>query len=175
LIEGVKVKPLKTIPDERGRLFEVLRCDEEIFDKFGQAYITTTYPGIVKAWHLHKHQTDNFACISGMLRVALYDGRKDSPTKGELNEFFIGEHNLTLIVVPPGVWHGWKCIGQKEALVLNVPTKPYNHNDPDEYRLDPFNCEIPYDWSFIPFSVLSDTKGENHKSKITNHKQANRE
>ncbi len=151
MIEGVKLKPLTVIPDERGRLFEVLRCDEKLFKKFGQVYITTTYPGIVKAWHLHKIQTDNFVCISGMLRVALYDDREDSPTRGRIDEFFVGEHNLNLVVIPPGVWHGWKCVGQKEAIVLNVPTEPYNHQNPDEYRLNPYHCEIPYDWESIGY------------------------
>ena len=125
---------------------EVMRSDDDIFQKFGQAYITTTYPGVVKAWHFHKLQYDYVACISGMIKVVFFDARKDSSTYGEVNEFFIGEHNPKLIVIPSGVYHGWKCIGDKEALILNIPTETYDYKHPDEYRLDPFDNAIPYDW-----------------------------
>lgn len=147
MIDGVKVKSLRVIPDERGRLMEILRNDEELFENFGQVYMTTTYPGIIKAWHLHKLQTDNIAVVKGMLKLALYDDRDGSPTKGELNEFFIGEHNPILVQVPKNVYHGWKCISETEAIVINIPTHTYNYKEPDEYRL-PYNTElIPYDWS----------------------------
>jgi dTDP-4-dehydrorhamnose 3,5-epimerase len=146
MIEGVKTKKLRVIPDERGRLMEILRSDWEVFEKFGQVYITTAYPGVVKAWHYHKIQSDNFAVISGMARVALYDGREGSPTKGEVAEFFIGEHNPLLIHIPPGVYHGFKAVGEAEAIVLNSPTELYNYDSPDEYRLDPYDNDIPYDW-----------------------------
>ncbi|MBL7075231.1 dTDP-4-dehydrorhamnose 3,5-epimerase family protein, partial [candidate division KSB1 bacterium] len=118
MIEGVKLKELRVIPDERGRLMEILRSDDEMFKKFGQVYMTTTYPQVVKAWHYHKIQDDNFAAIKGMVKVVLYDGREDSPTRGEVNEFFVGEHNPLLIHVPKGVYHGWKCIGEEEAIVV---------------------------------------------------------
>lgn len=146
MIEGVKTKKLKVIPDERGRLMEVLRCDEELFSKFGQVYISTTYPEVVKGWHYHKIQTDNVACIKGMLKLVLYDAREDSKTKGEICEFFIGEHNPLLVQIPPGVYHGWKCIGGNEAIALNCPTEAYNYKDPDEHRIDPHNEEVPYNW-----------------------------
>ena len=147
MIDGVKIKKLKVIPDERGRLMEILRGDEEMFQKFGQVYMTTTYPGVIKAWHYHKIQTDNIAVVKGMLKVALYDPREGSPTRGEVDEFFIGEHNPLLIQVPPQVYHGWKCISEQEAIVINCPTEPYNYRNPDEYRL-PFDTDqIPYDWA----------------------------
>ena len=147
MIDGVKIKKLKVIPDERGRLMEILRGDEEMFQKFGQVYMTTTYPGVIKAWHYHKIQTDNIAVVKGMLKVALYDPREGSPTRGEVDEFFIGEHNPLLIQVPPQVYHGWKCISEQEAIVINCPTEPYNYKNPDEYRL-PFDTDqIPYDWT----------------------------
>ena len=101
MIEGVKTKNLRVIPDERGWLMEILRCDEDLFENFGQVYFTTAYPGVVKAWHLHRKHKDNFTCVNGMVKVALYDVRKNSPTFGELNEFFIGEKNPLLISVPP--------------------------------------------------------------------------
>jgi len=147
LIEGVRLKNLKVIPDERGRLMEILRSDDEIFKKFGQVYMTTAYPGVVKAWHYHKLQDDHFAVLSGMMKVVLYDPREKSKTKGEVNEFIIGEHNPMLIKIPKFVYHGFKCISETEALVVNIPTEVYNYKTPDEYRLDPHTNEIPYDWS----------------------------
>ena len=94
MIDGVRVTPLKPIPDERGRLMEIFRSDEPDFERFGQVYLTTAYPGVVKAWHYHAKQTDNFVCVQGMMKVALYDAREDSPTKGETAEFFMGTSAL---------------------------------------------------------------------------------
>ncbi len=146
-IEGVKVKPLRMIPDERGWLMEVLRADEsELFSKFGQAYVSATYPGVVKAWHYHRHQTDNFACLSGMIKLVLVDTREGSPTNGAINEFFLGAENRTLVQIPPLVYHGWKCISTEMSMVLNLPTEPYHYAEPDEYRLDPHGT-LPYDWT----------------------------
>ncbi|WP_094548331.1 dTDP-4-dehydrorhamnose 3,5-epimerase family protein [Petroclostridium xylanilyticum] len=145
-IQGVKIKQLKSIPDERGRLMEMLRADDDIFIKFGQVYLTTAYPGVVKAWHYHKKQTDNFIVIKGMMKVVLYDDRKDSPTFGKINEFFMGDYNQILLQIPNGVFHGFKCIGETEAIVINIPTEVYNYSDPDEFRVDPHNNDIPYNW-----------------------------
>ena len=147
MIQGVKIKKLKVIPDERGRLMEMLRCDDDFFTKFGQAYMTAAYPGVVKGWHYHKIQADNMAIIKGMMKVVLYDDRKNSKTYKEINEFFAGEHNPTLIHVPAGVLHGFKCISEAEAICINIPTEPYNYEKPDEYRVDPHCKEIPYDWT----------------------------
>jgi len=146
MIEGVKLKDLKVIPDERGRLMEILRADDEVFEKFGQVYMTTAYPGVVKAWHYHKLQTDNMAVIKGMMKIVLYDSRKDSPTHSEVDEFFLGDHNFKVIQIPKLVYHGFKCISQEEAIVINIPTETYNYERPDEYRVDPYENEIPYDW-----------------------------
>lgn len=146
MIDGVKTKQLKTIADERGWLFEILRHDEELFDKFGQVYLTSAYPGVVKGWHCHKIQTDNFTVVSGMAKMVLADLRDDSPTKGEINEFFIGDQNRMLIQIPPGVYHGLKGIGTETALAINCPTEPYNHDNPDEIRLPHDTDLIDYDW-----------------------------
>lgn len=146
MIDGVRVKRLRVIPDERGRLMEILRSDDELFTKFGQVYVTTTLPGVIKAWHLHKVQTDNIAVVKGMLKLALFDPRKDSSSRGEVNEFFVGEHNPILIQIPNNIYHGWKCISESEAVALNCPTEPYNYENPDEYRLPYDTKEIPYDW-----------------------------
>lgn len=147
MIQGVKIKKLKVIPDERGRLMEMLRCDDDFFTKFGQVYMTAAYPGVVKGWHYHKIQADNMIIIKGMMKVVLYDDRKNSKTYKEINEFFAGEHNPTLIHIPAGVLHGFKCISEAEAICINIPTEPYNYEKPDEYRIDPHSKEIPYDWT----------------------------
>lgn len=146
-IDGVKVKPLKVNPDERGRLMEILRCDDPLFEKFGQVYMTTVYPGVVKAWHYHKLQADNIAVVSGMLKLAVYDAREGSATHGEVDEFFLGEFNPILVHIPRMVYHGFKGIGLKEAIVINCCTEAYNREQPDEYRLDAHTKEIPYDWA----------------------------
>jgi dTDP-4-dehydrorhamnose 3,5-epimerase len=146
MIHGVVTKKLKVIPDERGRLMEILRSDDELFSKFGQVYMTTAYPGVVKSWHYHKKQTDHFAVVKGMIKLVLYDNREDSPTKGEINEFFLGEHNPMLIKIPCLVLHGFKCISQEEAICINIPTEVYNYDKPDEFRVDPHKNDIPYEW-----------------------------
>ena len=146
LIDSVKIKKLKVIPDDRGRLMEMLRCDDEFFTKFGQVYMTTAYPGVVKGWHYHKIQSDNMTVVKCMMKLVLYDGRENSKTYKEINEFFIGEHNPCLVHIPAGVLHGFKCIGETEAICVNVPTEPYIYEKPDEYRVDPYENEIPYDW-----------------------------
>ena len=146
LIQGVKTKKLRLIPDERGWLMEVLRSDDsEFFGKFGQVYVSATYPSVVKAWHYHKQQIDNFACITGMVKLVLIDTRDESPTKNVVNEFFLGAQNPTLVQVPNLVYHGWKCISTEVSTVVNVPTELYRYEDPDEYRLAPHDT-LPYDW-----------------------------
>jgi dTDP-4-dehydrorhamnose 3,5-epimerase len=152
MIEGVKVKKLRVLPDERGRLMEILRSDDtEFFRAFGQVYMTTAYPGVVKGWHYHTKQWDNFTVVHGMAKVVLYDSRKDSKTFGEINEFFMGVHNPILLQIPPYVMHGFKCISETEALIINIPSKVYNYEEPDEYRVAPHSDEIPYDWNIKEF------------------------
>jgi dTDP-4-dehydrorhamnose 3,5-epimerase len=151
MIDGVVTKPLKQFTDERGWLIEILRSDWEHFQKFGQIYVTAAYPHVVKAWHMHKKQTDNIACIKGMVKLVLYDDREKSKTKKETNEFIIGERNLLLVQIPPEVWHGFQTITEENALVLNAPTELYNQSKPDEYRLPPDTDKIPYDWKLAPW------------------------
>ena len=149
-ISGVQTKKLRLIPDERGWLLEILRADDEMFHQFGQVYVTTAYPGVVKAWHYHKNQTDNFTCVRGMMKVVLYDSREDSSTFGTIMELFTGEKNPLLISVPPYVFHGFKAIGTETAFFVNIPTLPYNYEKPDEFRLPPDSPEIGYDWGLAP-------------------------
>jgi dTDP-4-dehydrorhamnose 3,5-epimerase len=146
MIDGVKIKKLKVIPDERGRLMEMFRADDEFFEKFGQVYVTTTYPGVVKAWHKHEKQADNMACVAGMVKLALYDARQGSPTHGKIDQLYMGVHNPILIHIPAGIYHGWMCVSDTESMVVNAPTEMYDYKNPDEQRLDPHGGEIPYDW-----------------------------
>jgi dTDP-4-dehydrorhamnose 3,5-epimerase len=146
MIHDLKTKSLRVLPDERGRLMEILRRDDDLFVEFGQVYVTTTYPGVVKAWHKHQKQSDNIACVAGLIKLAVYDGRAGSPTHGEINQFYLGVHNPLLVQIPAGVYHGWMCVSPEEAVVVNIPTEAYDHAQPDEQRLDPAASEIPYDW-----------------------------
>jgi len=146
LIDGVGIRPAKVVPDERGRLGEIMRADDPWFEKFGQVYFTTTYPGIVKAWHYHKKQTDHFYVVKGMVKAAMYDSRKGSPTYGVVNQVYLGEHCPALLRIPPGILHGWMCVSTKEAYIVNITTEVYNYDRPDEFRTDPHDNNIPYDW-----------------------------
>jgi len=147
MIEGVQIKQLVAHADERGALMEILRNDDPIFSSFGQVYVTSDYPGVVRAWHYHRYQDDLWAVVKGMVKAVLYDNREGSPTRGELNEFFLGEQNRILLRIPAGVLHGYKTIGVETALLLNFPTHVYDHQAPDEYRLPPDSPEVPYDWA----------------------------
>lgn len=145
MIDNVLVTPLRQISDERGKIMHMLRCDAPHFEKFGEVYFSMAYPGVIKGWHLHKRMTQNYAVLSGMIKLVLYDSREQSSTKGTLMELFIGEDNYALVQIPPGVTNGYKTIGTKPALLANCATEPH---DPDEIvRVDPFSPEIPYDWA----------------------------
>lgn len=143
-IHGVRIRQLTKIPDERGCIFHMMRCDDKDFERFGEIYFSTIYPGVVKAWHLHKEMTLNYAVIKGMVKLVLFDGRAESPTKGVIQELFIGDNNYQLVTIPPGVWNGFKCVCDEYSIVANCATIPH---DPDEIvRLDPRTDTIPYDW-----------------------------
>jgi len=143
-IDGVVVKPLKKIPDERGFIYHMLRRDDPIFEKFGEIYFSVVYPGVVKGWHIHKKMTLNYAVVQGMIKLVLYDDRKNSKTKGNLMELFIGDENYCLVKIPPKIWNGFKGVGAKPAIVANCATLPH---DPNEIsRLDPSSDKIPYNW-----------------------------
>jgi dTDP-4-dehydrorhamnose 3,5-epimerase len=145
MIHGVQLTPLRKICDERGRVMHFMRRDWPIFRNFGEAYFSVVNPGVVKAWHLHKEVTLNYTAVSGMIKCVLYDDRPDSPTRGEVNELFLGEHNYQLVTIPPFIWNGVKGIGEKESIIAICLDLPYN---PEEIvRIDPFQNEIPYDWA----------------------------
>jgi len=146
MLEGVEIKKLKVTVDDRGLLMEMLRRDDEIFEKFGQVYLSVCNPGIVKGWHYHKKQTDNFAVVKGNAKVVLYDMRPNSKTKLEIQEVFMGEKNPILLKIPPFVVHGVTSVDDGPVYIVNCPTLPYIYDKPDEYRIDFKSKEIPYDW-----------------------------
>ncbi|MFH1366690.1 MAG: dTDP-4-dehydrorhamnose 3,5-epimerase family protein [Patescibacteria group bacterium] len=149
MIHGVQTKKLKVIPDNRGLLMEMMRSDDPFFQQFGQVYLSVVKPGYAKAWHYHKVQTDHFVIVKGNAKVALYDGRKDSPTYKEINDFEIGEKNPALIVIPNGVYHGYTALGNEPAYLVNTPTEPYNYQEPDEQRASFDDPTIGYNWGVL--------------------------
>jgi len=145
MIEGVYVRPLQRIPDERGMIMHMLRADDPHFQQFGEIYFSTVYPGVIKGWHIHTRMTLNYAVVHGMIKLVLYDDRVDSPTRGEIQELFLGQGNYCLVTIPPMIWNGFKGIGTTIAIVANCATVPH---DPEEIkRKDPFDPSIPYDWT----------------------------
>ena len=144
MIDGVVVTPLKQIPDERGKIMHMLRSDDPQFERFGEIYFSMVYPGAIKAWHLHTKMTLNYAVVAGMVKLVLYDPRPSSPTKGEVQEIFLGEQNYARVKIPPGIYNGFKGVGPIPAIVANCSTIP--HDPAEIQRLDPFSKDIPYSW-----------------------------
>jgi dTDP-4-dehydrorhamnose 3,5-epimerase len=152
MIHGVKTKDLQINADERGSLTEMWRSDWELFEEEpSMSYFSVTYPGIIRAWHRHSRgQIDHFVVPHGKVKVGIYDDREDSPTKGELNTFVIGEGNMKIVRIPGDCWHGFKCVGDERATLINYPTNLYDYENPDEERI-PYDSEkIPLDWEEPP-------------------------
>ena len=147
LIQDVQVKELRRISDDRGYLMEMLRSDWPEFEAFAQSYVTACYPGAVKAWRYHKKQWDHFVCVQGIARVALYDPRKNSSSKGSVNEFRLDASPPVLMKIPPFVYHDFSAEGGQTTLIVNFPTELYNYENPDEYRVPYDDPSIPYDWN----------------------------
>lgn len=144
MIEGVKITPLKQILDERGKIMHMMRCDAAGFPGFGEIYFSCVHPGAIKGWHIHKEMVLNYAVPHGNIKFVLYDDRSASATRGELQEIFLGPDHYCLVTVPPGVWNGFKGIGQEMAIVANCASIPHRADEID--RLDPFDPAIPYNW-----------------------------
>lgn len=145
MIDGVIIVPLRRIPDERGTVYHMLRSTDPHFSGFGEIYFSTIYPGVVKGWHLHRNMTLRYACIFGRVKLALFDERPGSKTSGELIEVFLGHDNYSLVVVPPGVWNGFKGMSEPYAIMANCTD--ITHDDADSTRIEPFGGDITYDWS----------------------------
>lgn len=145
MIDGVRITPLKQILDERGKVMHMLRADSDVFEGFGEIYFSCVYPGAIKGWHLHKKMVLNYAVPMGQIKFVLYDDRANSPTRGEVQEIFLGPDNYCLVTVPPLIWNGFKGIGTEPAIVANCASIVHDPNEIE--RIEPFNPAIPYDWS----------------------------
>jgi dTDP-4-dehydrorhamnose 3,5-epimerase len=144
MIAGVHLQPLRQIVDERGKIMHMLRADDAHFIAFGEIYFSWINPGIVKAWHLHERMVLNYAVPVGVIKLVLFDDRAESPTRGEIQELYLGRDNYCLVTIPARVWNGFKGIGIEPAMVANCSTMPH---DPQEIRRrDPLDPGIPYDW-----------------------------
>jgi dTDP-4-dehydrorhamnose 3,5-epimerase len=144
-IDGVRVTPLRRIADERGAVLHMLREDSDVFERFGEIYFSTVYPGVVKGWHQHLRMTLNYAVPVGMIKLVCYDDRAASPTRGNVVELHVGELNYVLVTIPPLVWNGFKGEGDAAALVANCST--FAHAPDEIVRKDPVDNDIPYDWA----------------------------
>lgn len=144
MIEGVTITPLRQIFDERGKVMHMLREDSDVFLHFGEVYFSCTHPGAIKAWHLHRKMTLNYAVIFGQIKFVLYDDRVNSQTKGVVQELFLSPENYCLVTVPPLIWNGFKGIGQQMSIVANCATMAHESNEIE--RRPPTDPFIPYDW-----------------------------
>ena len=145
-IHGVKVIPLRRIPDERGTVMHMLRADDPHFLGFGEMYFSTIYKSVVKGWHRHREMTLNYACVFGRIKLAMFDDRTNSPTRGRLMELFLGQDDYSLVQIPPGIWNGFKGMTDPHAIVANCCTHAHDPIADRTERLDPFENSIPYDW-----------------------------
>jgi dTDP-4-dehydrorhamnose 3,5-epimerase len=144
VIEGLQVIPLRRIPDERGTVFHMLRASDTHFSAFGEIYFSSVYRDAIKGWHRHRDMTLNYACIWGRVKLVVFDDREDSPSRGELQEVYLGPDDYSLAVIPPGLWNGFK--GMAEISVMaNCCT--HEHDPSRSERVDPHSGAIAYDWS----------------------------
>lgn len=146
-IEDVVVCPLVTHLNPRGHLMEVQRADDPHYPGFGQAYVTCTYPGVIKAWYRHRVQLDQIAPISGRVKLVLYDSRQHAPSLGHLMKVMLSATQPLLVQIPPGVWHGFQAVGEQPAYLLHLNATPFMHGDVDEERLPFDSALIPFGWS----------------------------
>jgi dTDP-4-dehydrorhamnose 3,5-epimerase len=143
-IDGVIITPLKQIPDERGKIMHMLRADSPNFKGFGEIYFSCVHRGAIKAWHIHKEMTLNYACVLGKIKFVLVDTRPGSPTCGNLMEIYIGPEHYNLVTVPPHVWNGFKGIADEVSIVANCTDIAHRPDEID--RMEPFDPSIPYNW-----------------------------
>ena len=144
MIHDIKISKLKIIKDNRGKVMHMLRSNDSVFEKFGEIYFSTIFYESIKGWHLHKEASLNYVCISGKVRLVLYDDRKYSKTKGEYQELILCPENYFLVTIPPNVWNGFKGLAKKESIIANCLTLP--HNEKEMVRKE-FNDKIfNYKW-----------------------------
>jgi len=147
MIHGVVITPLQQIADERGKVMHMLKATDAHFQEFGEIYFSCVFPEAVKAWHYHDNMVLNYAVPFGRIKFVLFDDRPESPTRGEVQELFLGEENYWLVTVPKRVWNGFKGVGTQIAIVANCASIPH---DPGEiHRRDPQDEYFPYSWQIV--------------------------
>ena len=144
MIDGVIITKLKQIKDDRGRVMLMLRKDDKVFKNFGEIYFSTIYHNKIKAWHLHKESTLNYACVKGKVKLVLFDDRNNSLSKGKLQEIILSAQDYTLITIPNNIWNGFKGLDKEESMIANCLDMPHNENE--MVRIDPFHKSINYKW-----------------------------
>jgi dTDP-4-dehydrorhamnose 3,5-epimerase len=146
-IEGVSVREVLHVPRDHGVITEIFRPE---WDPSGlpivHVYQSRLFPAAIGAWSCHAKTVDRLFVNQGHLKVVLYDGREDSSTFERIQELHVGDARPAFLVLPPGIWHGLQNLGAYDALVLNCPTRAYDYEDPDHYRLPYDSPEIPYSW-----------------------------
>ena len=145
MIKGVVVTKLRKIPDERGAIFHMLRNDDPHFNKFGEIYFSIAYPGIIKGWHEHTRQIQNYAVVDGMIKLVLFDNRKKSKTYKEIQEIYMGDLNYQLVTIPTGIINAYKCISNTKSILANCSTLPHDPGEMINYKIN--SKKIPYDWN----------------------------
>ena len=146
-IEGLVLKRLAPLADHRGSLVPFLDVRDEFWrEPVVYGYEIMIRPGRIKGWGMHERQTDRYFVGDGNVRVVLYDGRTDSESHGRIEQFYFTPSTPGLLMIPPGVWHADQNWGETDAHVMNFPTHPYDHVNPDKFRIDPHSGMIPFDW-----------------------------
>ena len=143
-IKGIKITPLKIISDNRGSVMHMLRSDSDVFQKFGEIYFSTIFKDSIKAWHLHKEATLNYACIFGKVKLVLFDDRTESTTYGLYQELYLSLDSYSLITIPPNIWNGFKGLNDIHSIIANCLTLP--HNEKEMVRLDLNDPKFKYNW-----------------------------
>ena len=145
LIDGVRIRPATTLHDDRGTLCEILNPAWQLHEApIVCVYQFTIRPGKVKGWHQHHLHDDRIFLSQGTVKVVLYDDRPDSPTYRMLNEIVRHEHQRTIMIIPAFVFHAHQNIGTSDALFISMPTRAYQVDDPDVFRLPLETDAIPY-------------------------------
>ena len=147
-IDGVVYSRVVSHIDHRGSLTEVINFDNPFWDEpVVYSYLVTIAAGRIKGWGMHRKQADRYFLATGSLRVILHDGRVRSPTYGAFDQFYLTDSSRALLLIPPGVWHADQNFGDTDVSLINFPTRPYDHGDPDKHRIDPHSGLIPFDFS----------------------------
>ncbi|WP_078129392.1 dTDP-4-dehydrorhamnose 3,5-epimerase family protein [Leptospira alexanderi] len=145
LLEGIVITSLKEIFDPKGSVLHMIRVDDPEYNGFGECYFSEVNPGSIKAWKIHKKQTQNFAVPSGKIRLILFDPREDSKTKGKVQEIILGRPgNYQRVKIPPRIWYGFTCVSKEKAFVANFTDMP--HDPAESERLPEYDPLIPFTW-----------------------------